>query len=358
MRHQSPQGSTWQAWALASLRAEERRSAGTHLRAVPLVGAAGIRLYLKDESGQPTGSLKHRLARALFAYALCNGWIDAGTLVVDASSGSTAVSEAYFAQLLGLPFVAVMPAGTSAEKCALIERYGGRCHFVAEPGAAYAAAAAIAVEQGGCYLNQFAHAERATDWRRDNIAADILAQLADEPHPEPRWFVCGAGTGGTATTIGRHLRHAGRASQLCVVDPQASVFHRHFYDRAITTAPGPASVIEGIGRQQLEPSFLPDVVDRMIAVSDADAIAAARHLAAWTGLSCGPSTGANLQGCLVLIDEMRAAGEQGTVVSLLCDAGSRYLSTSLDPAWCAARGLAGGGHPLLARLMPVPAGAR
>src|SRR5207245_4018716 len=63
-----------------------------------------------------TGSLKHRLARSLFLYAICNGWVTEGTTVVEASSGSTAVSEAYFAKLLGLDFVAVMPASTSPQK--------------------------------------------------------------------------------------------------------------------------------------------------------------------------------------------------------------------------------------------------
>ncbi len=83
-------------------------------------------MYLKDESVHPTGSLKHRLARSLFLYGLCNGWITEGTTIVEASSGSTAVSEAYFARFLGLPFIAVMPASTSPEKIALIEAQGGR----------------------------------------------------------------------------------------------------------------------------------------------------------------------------------------------------------------------------------------
>ncbi len=101
---------------------------------------AQVALYLKDESTHITGSLKHRLARSLFLYALCNGWIGEGTTVVEASSGSTAVSEAYFAALLGLPFVAVMPAATSAAKVALVESQGGRCHFVRDSGQVYAEA--------------------------------------------------------------------------------------------------------------------------------------------------------------------------------------------------------------------------
>ncbi len=103
------------------IEADFQRSSDTHLIPVDLPGFAGISLYLKDESSHPTGSLKHRLARSLFLYALCNGWLKEGTTVVESSSGSTAISEAYFARLLGLPFVAVMPRTTSSEKVAAIE---------------------------------------------------------------------------------------------------------------------------------------------------------------------------------------------------------------------------------------------
>src|SRR5947209_5759893 len=116
----------WIDEAVARIHADFRRSSDTHLLRVDLPALPGIRLYLKDESTHITGSLKHRLARSLFLYALCNGRIGEETTVVEASSGSTAVSEAYFAALLGLPFVAVMPASTSAAKVALIESQGGR----------------------------------------------------------------------------------------------------------------------------------------------------------------------------------------------------------------------------------------
>jgi cysteine synthase A len=90
-----------------------------------------IDIYLKDESTHPTGSLKHRLARSLFLYALCNGWIKQDTTFVEASSGSTAVSEAYFAQMIGVPFIAVMPSSTAHSKVTQIVHYGGKYHFVA-----------------------------------------------------------------------------------------------------------------------------------------------------------------------------------------------------------------------------------
>ncbi len=101
--------SAWVKHAISEINADYQRSADTHLIRLPLPAFPGIHLYLKDESTHPTGSLKHRLARSLFLYGLCNGWIKEGTPIIESSSGSTAVSEAYFARLLGLPFIAVMP---------------------------------------------------------------------------------------------------------------------------------------------------------------------------------------------------------------------------------------------------------
>lgn len=138
--------------------------------------------------------------------------------MVEASSGSTAVSEAYFAALLGLPFIAVMPASTSASKVVLIESQGGRCHFVESSSEVYAEAERVANETGGHYLDQFTNAERATDWRgNNNIAESIFVQKRDEKHPIPDWIVVGAGTGGTSATIGRYIRYRRRATRLCVV---------------------------------------------------------------------------------------------------------------------------------------------
>ena len=113
--------SEWAREAVRKIEADFQRSADTHLIPLALPGFPGIDLYLKDESSHPTGSLKHRLARSLFLYALCNGWLGEKSTVVEASSGSTAISEAYFARLLGLPFVAVMPTSTSPVKIAASE---------------------------------------------------------------------------------------------------------------------------------------------------------------------------------------------------------------------------------------------
>ncbi|MDT0200655.1 PLP-dependent cysteine synthase family protein [Nocardioides sp. AE5] len=330
---------SWLNEAIRKVEADANRSADTHLHAFGLPGDWGIDLYLKDESVHPTGSLKHRLARSLFLHALCNGWIHADTTIIEASSGSTAVSEAYFARLIGLPFIAVMPASTSPEKIALIEFHGGRCHLVDDPSTIYAESRRLAVETGGHYMDQFTHAERATDWRgNNNIAESIFEQMSAERHPVPAWVVVGAGTGGTSATIGRYVRYRRLETQVCVVDPENSAFYPA-YSSGDPDAVGGASRIEGIGRPRVEPSFLPGVVDHMMQVPDAASIAAARWCSAVSGRSVGGSTGTALWGALRLIDDMRSMGKTGSVVTLLCDGGDRYARTYYDDDWLAAQSI-------------------
>ncbi|WP_028279150.1 PLP-dependent cysteine synthase family protein [Arthrobacter sp. H5] len=329
----------WTDEALSRIEAENNRSADTHLYAVALPEHWGVDLFLKDESTHRTGSLKHRLARSLFLFGLVNGWIREGTTIVEASSGSTAVSEAYFAQLLGLPFTAVMTRTTSPEKIALIEQFGGVCHFVEHASEVYATAGKLAADSGGHYMDQFTYAERATDWRgNNNIAESIFEQLSLERHPVPEWIVVGAGTGGTSATIGRYLRYHRHATRLAVVDPENSAFYPAWKDPR-SAASGLPSRIEGIGRPRREPSFIPEVIDHMIQVPDAGSVAAMRHLKQFAGLHAGPSTGTNLWGVWQLIAGMVAEGRTGSVVSLMCDAGDRYACTYDDDGWLAAHGL-------------------
>jgi cysteine synthase len=334
----------WVDNAVRLIEADARRSADTHLLRYPLPSAwcdgVDVALYLKDESTHITGSLKHRLARSLFLYGLCNGWIDENTTVIEASSGSTAVSEAYFAALLGLPFIAVMTSSTSASKIALIESQGGRCHFVAESSQVYAEAERLAEETGGHYLDQFTNAERATDWRgNNNIAESIYQQTAEERHPVPEWIVVGAGTGGTSATIGRYIRYRRHATRLCVVDPENSAFFPAYAQSRRDVVTGASSRIEGIGRPRVEPSFLPEVVDRMVTVPDGSSVAACRHVSRVLGRRVGPSTGTNLWGAFGLLAEMVREGRTGSVVTLIADSGERYADTYFCDEWLTSHGI-------------------
>ncbi|SFZ73509.1 PLP-dependent cysteine synthase family protein [Chitinimonas taiwanensis] len=335
----------WVANAIHKIDADYNRSADTHLIPLALPGFPDIPVYFKDESSHPTGSLKHRLARSLFLYALANGWLHEHSTVIEASSGSTAVSEAYFARLLGLPFIAVMPAATSPDKIAAITFYGGRCHLVDDPAAINAESARLARETGGHFMDQFTYAERATDWRaNNNIAESIFKQMAEEPYPVPSWIVCGPGTGGTSATLGRYVRYRRHATRILCADPEHSVFF-DYYRSALAGQPdaglshGCGSRIEGIGRPRVEASFIPSCVDAMLKVPDALSLAAMRYVSAQLGRRVGGSTGTNFIGVLQLAQQMRAAGEKGAIVTILCDSGERYAHSYYRPDWYIERGI-------------------
>jgi len=290
-----PDYRAWLKEAVRKVQADANRSADTHLLRFPLPEEWGIDLYLKDESTHPTGSLKHRLARSLFLYALCNGWVRPGCPVVEASSGSTAVSEAYFAKLIGVPFIAVMPRTTSCEKISLIGN--------------------------------------------NNIAESIYAQLRLERHPVPAWIVATAGTGGTSATLARYVHYTQVDTRVCVADPENSCFFDGWVagDASVTCESG--SRIEGIGRPRMEPSFIPGAIDRMMKVPDAASIACVRALEAAMGRKPGGSTGTGLWSAFKIVSEMLAAGEQGSVVGLICDPGDRYLDKYYSDGWLADQGI-------------------
>lgn len=324
----------WINSAIRKIEADYQRSADTHLIKLDLPCVSGVDIYLKDESTHPTGSLKHRLARSLFLYGLCNGWIGPETTIIESSSGSTAVSEAYFARLLGLPFIAVMPKCTARKKIEQIQFYGGKAHLVDRSDQIYAESHRLAKELKGHYMDQFTYAERATDWRgNSNIADSIFSQMQMEQHPVPSWIVMSPGTGGTSATIGRFIRYQQYNTKLCVVDPENSVFYDYYRTRNVELTRDCGSKIEGIGRPRVEPSFIPDVVDEMRAIPDAASVATIYWLEKILGRKAGASTGTNLYGALQLACEMKRRGEQGSIVTLLCDSGERYLDTYYNPEW-------------------------
>lgn len=328
----------WINQAIQKIEADFQRSSDTHLIKLELPASPNLHLYLKDESTHPTGSLKHRLARSLFLYGLCNGFIKEGTTIVEASSGSTAVSEAYFAQLLGLPFIAVIPQTTSQQKIDHISFYGGGCHLVAS-GDLYTEAGRLAAELDGHYMDQFTYAEQVTDWRgNNNIAESIYSQMLHEPHPVPSWIVISAGTGGTSATIGRYIRYKHHNTMLCVADPELSVFYDYYHNRDRSLKLDKPSNIEGIGRPRVEPSFVPSAIDRMLKVPDAASLATIHFLEKLLNRKCGGSTGTNVYAAFQILSELNAESHQGSVVSMICDAGERYLDSYYDQNWIAEKG--------------------
>ena len=330
----------WAQQAINLLQGDGRRSADTHLVKPAFRGLRGISIYLKDESTHPTGSLKHRLVRSLFLYGICNGRIGPGTTLVEASSGSTAVSEAYFAELLDLPFIAVMPRSTSQAKIETIERFGGRCHFVDGAAQVYEVAARLAAEVGGHYLDQFTNAERATDWRgNNNIAESIFSQMQGETHPVPDWVVMSAGTGGTSATIGRYIRYRNLADTALRRRCREFRLLRRLSTGNLDVTCARGSRIEGIGRPRVEPSFIPSVIDHMIQIPDAASIAAMHVLSDRLFRRVGGSTGTNFFGLCWIAATMLREGREGSLVTLICDSGDRYASTYYDGGWLEENGL-------------------
>ena len=285
----------------------------------------------------PTGSLKHRLARSLILQGLVSGLIRPNTLLVEASSGSTAISEAYFASLLGLAFVTVVPSSTSPSKLRAIEQSGGEYITVQDASAIGATAARLCEERDGYFLDQFANAAPATDWRTGNIGSELLEQLQTVRYPIPDWIVMSAGTGGTSTTIGRYCRYAGLHSQVALADPAGSSYSEYWRTRMPVRTAG--SRIEGIGRPRPELSFVPSAIAAAVVVPDALSIAAMRLLAERMGIRAGGSTGTNLAAALVLVRRMRDAGQSGSVVTLVCDSADRYAETYYDEGWLDAQGI-------------------
>ncbi|MEV7004864.1 pyridoxal-phosphate dependent enzyme [Streptosporangium sp. NPDC051022] len=314
-------------WATEAIERLDGEAAPTPLIDFPVPG-----LRLKDESAHPTGTLKHRLARALFRYGVACGRIREDTVVVEATGGGSAVAQAYFARLLGLRFVAVMPGDPSPERAAPVEELGGECRFVNPPLAIYDEARRLAEKLGGHFMDQFAWAERAIDWRSEGLAEELFAQVgAGRPAD---WVVVGAGTGATAAALGRHIRLHGRTARLAVVDPENSAYFPGWAYGVADYGTGMPSRIEGIGRPRLESGFVPSLYDLVVPVPDAASVAAARLVRSVTGLPVGGSTGANLWGALELVSR----GHE--VVTLVADAGPRYLRTVHDDGWAAGKGLA------------------
>ncbi|GAB3992886.1 hypothetical protein GCM10029992_03130 [Glycomyces albus] len=135
------------------------------------------------------------------------------------------------------------------------------------------------------------------------------------------------------------MRYQCHATRLCVVDPEHSAFFAGWRDADPAATVGRGSRIEGIGRPCVEPSFVPDLVDRMVKVDDAESIACLRWASERLGRPLGGSTGTNLVAALSIIAEMREAGRTGSVVTLLCDSGQRYGASYFDDEWLDEQGI-------------------
>ncbi|MFJ5920972.1 PLP-dependent cysteine synthase family protein [Kitasatospora sp. NPDC092948] len=305
----------------------------TKLDEIPLPSALGeLKLYLKREADQLSGSHKHRLAAALLTHALASGWLAKGQCVVEASSGSTAISEAWYCRQLGIKFYAVVPKNTAPEKQKLIETYGG--DVVPVSGDIVEWARRVAKRYDGHFMDQFSYAERAYDWRGEHsLAAELLGAV-----PKLSWFTMGAGTGGTGTSVARYARYNSKGLRVCVPDPDHSAYFDGWYwkDPAVTDQ---GSQIEGIGRPRVEASFVPTTVNRMIRVHDAASVATMRYLSDRMDIHAGPSTGTGVFSAIRILLGMANGDPKGSVATVMCDSGDRYTNEFYNDEWLAAKNI-------------------
>ena len=279
---------------------------------------AVARVVAKVELFNPAGSVKDRIALAMVEEAEARGTLRPGATIIEPTSGNTGVGLALVSALKGYKLILTMPETMSVERQRLVAAYGAQ--VVLTPGAegmkgAIARAEALLAEiPGSVMLQQFenpANPERhyrttaEEIWRDTDGTADL--------------FVAGVGTGGTVSGTGRRLKELNPRMEVVAVEPAASPV-------LSGGAPGPHR-IQGIGAGFVPRNYDAAVVDRVIPVSDDEAIGTARLLAAHEGLLVGISSGAAAYAALQLAKREENRGK--TIVVLLPDTGERYLSTLL-----------------------------
>ena len=276
------------------------------------------RLLLKMEGMNPGGSAKDRVALGMLDDAEARGLIAPGGAIIEPTSGNTGVGLAAVGAARGYRVIIVMPDSMSVERRRLMAAYGAE--VVLTPGALGMAgciekAEALAAEIPGSYIpgqfdnpaNPAAHMRTTGPeiWADTDGRVDVL--------------VAGVGTGGTITGTGRYLKEKNPALRVIAVEPAASPLLSQ-------GCSGPHG-LQGIGANFVPAVLDRDVIDEILPVTEADACAACRLLAAKEGMLAGISSGAALHAAIQVARRAEYAGK--TIVAILPDSGERYLSTGL-----------------------------
>ncbi len=277
----------------------------------------GVSLYVKMEAFNPGGSVKDRLAIGIILDAEQRGLLRPGQTVVEATSGNTGIALAMVCAARGYPFVSVMAETFSIERRKIMRAFGAKVILTpaAERGSGMVRKAAQLAEKHGWFLaRQFDNLANPA-YHRQTTGPEILQDFAGR---RLDYFVTGWGTGGTLTGAGQMLKTARPDIKIVIAEPAE------------------AQLLEGMEFkphkiQGWTPDFLPSVLDRSvpdqhIAVTDGEAVAAARSLAQQEGMFVGISSGATFAAAL----KAAASAQQGDVIlAMLPDTGERYLSTVL-----------------------------
>ncbi len=281
--------------------------------------ATGAEVLGKLESFNPGGSVKDRIGLAMIEAAEREGLIAPGrTTIIEPTSGNTGVALAMVAAARGYDMVLTMPDSMSMERRALLRAYGAR--LVLTPGAAGMTGAVdrallLAKELDDAFVPQQFENAANPEVHRLTTAEEIWEDTAGEVDA----FVAGVGTGGTLTGVGQVLRERRPGVRVVAVEPAES--------SVLSGGSAGPHRIQGIGAGFVPGVLDCEVYDEVLAVRSDDAFAVARDLAAQEGLLVGISAGANVwaAGQIARREEFRGK----VVVTVLCDTGERYLSTSL-----------------------------
>jgi cystathionine beta-synthase len=296
-------------------------------------------VFAKVEFFNPGGSVKDRIGLGIVAEAERSGRLKPGGTIVEATSGNTGVGLAIVAALHGYKTTFVMPDKMSEEKIRLLRAYGARVVITPtaltpeDPESYYSVARRLADETPNAVLaNQYHNPA--------NPLAHYLStgpEIWSQTDGRVSHFVCGLGTGGTASGTGRFLKEQAPATQVVGVDPVGSVLHDFFYTGVMP--PAHAYKVEGIGEDFVPGTMHFQFVDDVVQVTDAESLHMARRLVREEGIFGGGSCGSAVAGALKYARERRL-GPEAVVVVLLPDSGDRYLSKVFNDDWMREHGLA------------------
>ncbi len=277
----------------------------------------GVTMYVKCEFFNPLSSVKDRLAIAVIEDAERSGALKPGQTVVEATSGNTGIALAMVCAAKGYPFVATMAESFSIERRKIMRMLGAKVILTpaAERGQGMVRKAEELAKKHGWFLaSQFENPANPA-YHRSTTGPEILQDFVDR---RLDFFVSGWGTGGTITGAGEVIKLARPDTKIIAAEPENASL--------LAGKPFTPHKIQG-----WTPDFLPGVLsrtvaDRIVPVSDADAIATARALAQKEGIFCGISSGATFAAALTVAREAPAGS---AILAMLPDTGERYLSTPL-----------------------------
>ena len=283
-----------------------------------LTPASSGQVWLKLESGNPTGSYKDRMAYAVFKNAFTRGDIKTGSRMVEYTGGSTGTSLAHIAARSGIQFIAVSSDAFAQSKIDAMLAYGAEVTLIPSKdgkitpdliAAMREKAYTIAEEPDTHYADQFGSPDVIEGYMPmgQEIAYQIGASIDV--------FCAGVGTSGAFTGTAKGLHQAGHQPDLVGLEPLQSPF--------LTTGEGGPHRIEGIGLGFTPPFLDLDQCSEIRAVDENDAFQMCRRLATEEGILCGPSTGLNISAALAIASER---GPDSVVVTLGCDHGSKYFT--------------------------------